>query len=90
MWGWGTHCTTRANLKTKETELTLEKSKFSLVTAEEPALGDLFKIIYFNCKLETKNLCGGKNVPCRMYEMNCIAVCKSCNGTSYLNCGVDA
>ena len=57
-----------------------------ITTDKEPAPEELLNVIRCNCRLTSKNPCGGKQCSCRANGLNCVAACGDCRGTDCQNC----
>ena len=55
------------------------------MTDESPAPDELLNIIRCNCRLTSKNPCGGNKCSCRTNGLTCVAACGDCRGTQCIN-----
>ena len=67
-----------------------ENSFVPIMTDESPAPDELLNLIRCNCRLTSKNLCGGNNCSYRANGLNCVAACGDCCGTQCMNCKTNA
>ena len=80
-----------SNLNPEDWGWSLEENSFvPIMTDESPAPDELINAIPCNCRLTSKNPCGGNNCSCRANELNCVAACGDCRGTQCMNCKTNA
>ena len=65
----------------------LEKEKLIPVMIDvPPAPDELLNIVRCNCKMSSKNPCGGRQCSCRNHGLKCVPACGDCRGLNCSNC----